>query len=36
MVTHDPRYSVIADRTIHLLNGHVADQVMNPCGALGN
>jgi len=25
MVTHDPRYSAIADRTIHLLDGRVVD-----------
>jgi putative ABC transport system ATP-binding protein len=25
MVTHDPRYASIADRTIHLLDGHVVD-----------
>jgi putative ABC transport system ATP-binding protein len=25
MVTHDPRYAKIADRTIHLLDGHIAD-----------
>jgi putative ABC transport system ATP-binding protein len=25
MVTHDPRYAEIADRTIHLLDGRVAD-----------
>jgi putative ABC transport system ATP-binding protein len=25
MVTHDPRYADIADRTIHLLDGRVVD-----------
>jgi putative ABC transport system ATP-binding protein len=29
MVTHDPRYTVIADRTIHLLDGHIVEQTMN-------
>ena len=26
MVTHDPRYADMADRTIHLLDGRVVDE----------
>ena len=28
MVTHDPRYAEIADRTIHLLDGRVVDETL--------
>jgi len=27
MVTHDPRYAEIADRTIHLFDGHIVEEV---------
>jgi putative ABC transport system ATP-binding protein len=27
MVTHDPRYSAYAERTIHLFDGHITDEV---------
>jgi putative ABC transport system ATP-binding protein len=26
MVTHDPRYSVIADRTVHLFDGKIVEE----------
>ena len=26
MVTHDPRYASIADRTIHLFDGHIVEE----------
>jgi putative ABC transport system ATP-binding protein len=26
MVTHDPRYSQLADRTVHLFDGQVVDE----------
>jgi putative ABC transport system ATP-binding protein len=26
MVTHDPRYSAVADRTVHLFDGQVVDE----------
>jgi ABC-type lipoprotein export system ATPase subunit len=26
MVTHDPRYTKVADRTIHLFDGCIVDQ----------
>jgi ABC-type lipoprotein export system ATPase subunit len=26
MVTHDPRYSAYAERTIHLFDGHITDE----------
>jgi ABC-type lipoprotein export system ATPase subunit len=27
MVTHDPRYADMADRTIHLLDGRIVDEI---------
>jgi putative ABC transport system ATP-binding protein len=30
MVTHDPRYTRYADRTIHLFDGRIVDEVMQP------
>ena len=32
MVTHDPRYSQSADRTIHLFDGQVVDETAEPAG----
>ncbi|RPJ56162.1 MAG: ABC transporter ATP-binding protein [Acidobacteria bacterium] len=29
MVTHDPRYTAYADRTVHLFDGLIVDQVLN-------
>jgi len=29
MVTHDPRYASIADRTVHLLDGHIVETPFN-------
>ena len=31
MVTHDPRYASIADRTIHLFNGRITDEATSEC-----
>jgi len=28
MVTHDPRYAVVADRTIHLIDGRIVQETM--------
>src|SRR5580692_7644171 len=33
MVTHDPRYASIADRTIHLFDGRIVDEVLNSASA---
>jgi len=32
MVTHDPRYASMADRTIHLLDGHIVEDRATPKG----
>jgi ABC-type siderophore export system fused ATPase/permease subunit len=26
IVTHDPRYAELADRTVHLFDGHIVDE----------
>ena len=28
MVTHDPRYAEMADRTIHLMDGRIVEETM--------
>jgi len=30
MVTHDPRYAAIADRTVHLFDGKIVDEPVMP------
>jgi ABC-type lipoprotein export system ATPase subunit len=30
MVTHDPRYAEIADRTVHLLDGRITEETQSP------
>jgi putative ABC transport system ATP-binding protein len=35
MVTHDPRYASIADRTIHLFDGHVTEETVGTRMASG-
>jgi putative ABC transport system ATP-binding protein len=32
MVTHDPRYAGFADRTIHLFDGRIVEEEMEPAG----
>jgi putative ABC transport system ATP-binding protein len=32
MVTHDPRYALYADRTIHLFDGRIVEEKMEPAG----
>jgi putative ABC transport system ATP-binding protein len=34
MVTHDPRYSSLADRTIHLFDGRIVEETSGTAGAL--
>jgi putative ABC transport system ATP-binding protein len=36
MVTHDPRYTAYADRTVHLFDGLIVDQVVNGHGGLAH
>jgi putative ABC transport system ATP-binding protein len=33
MVTHDPRYTRYADRTIHLFDGRIVDEIVEPATA---
>ena len=35
MVTHDPRYASIADRTIHLFDGHITEETVGTRMASG-
>ena len=36
MVTHDPRYSAYADRTVHLFDGRIVEEVVHSAGVMAH